>query len=735
MRRAGARGVGVAIAAGSTLAVGLFAIASLWWCGEFDGRPVSCRDAGGPKNVLLVTFDTTRADRLGCYGYERSRTPTVDRLAAKGVRFTDATAQAPVTLPAHASIFTGTYTPFHGARGNALYRLGDENETLAEILGAAGYQTAGVAAAFVLDRRFGLAQGFDVFDDNPKAMSKPREFAEAARDAESVNRAVLAAVDGFEPGKPYFLWVHYFDPHAPYEPPEAFSRHFPHDPSGKYDAEIARTDASLGKLLDELTSRGLMNDTLTIFTADHGEGFPGPHAELTHGAFVYRDTLQVPLIFHGPQFITSGLESSTLARQIDIAPTVLDLLGMEPGDQMQGRSLVPWLKGSEEAADPVLSYAESVFNWDALGWSPLFTIRDQRWKLILAPRPELYDLEADPDQESNLYREDHEQVARLRPALEAIRDHANPLLVDAVAGQPIPARVARRLRSLGYLLSEGSVGEIPDDLTQLKDPKDFVELLAQLEVARNALAEGESERGVRALEQVLARDPENLEAIQQLASWYKSRGEFDRALGYTERILASRETWPTVHNIRGEIFVARANQLWAEDRRSEAREEFRHAISAFERGFELNAHEPSYPIRMAAIFAGFLEDPEQAIEMFQKALAMDPEDTGTNLGYGMVLFTQQRFAEAQECLEKASHDSTFDELVQIQILWFLAQCYAYTGNPVGSLKTLDRLVGEFPDHFQRRTWEDFRDGVIARIQAASQSQPESRPDLRDSVTR
>lgn len=699
------------------------------------GCILGCGGSGAPDtaipeqpSVLLVTFDTTRADRIGCYGYQRARTPIVDGLAAGGVRFDDATAQTPTTLPSHASIFNGTYSPYHGGRGNGFYRVGDENESLVELLQAAGYQTAGVAAAFVLDRRFGLAQGFDIYDDDSSDMAKSREFTDASRSAESVNRAALAAIDRFDPRRPFFLWVHYFDPHAPHAPPAEFQQHFPRDTSGRYDAEIARTDARLGELIDELTSRGLMKNTLTVFTADHGEGFPGPHDELTHGIFVYHDTLRIPLIFHAPQLIEAGSTASVLARQIDIAPTILDLLGMETGEMMQGRSLAPWLRGNSAAGadeEPVLSYAESVLGWDAQGWSPLFTIRDQEWKLIMAPRPELYDLKSDPDELDNIYSPDHEQVARLLPELVSIRDTANPMRPDDVPGQPISARDARRLQQLGYILAEGTVEVIPDDLAALKDPKDFIELQVQLELARNALADGDVDRGIALLELVLARDPENLEANQQLAGHYKAGGDYERALRYTETILAARENWTAIHSIRGEIFMARASSLWAAGKKDAARDDFRRAVEAFARAAELNSGEPAHPARMATIHADFLGEAEKAIELFKKALAIDPEEARTQWGYGKTLFKLQRFAEARDLLERASRDESLAPTARIDILWMLAQCHAYTGAFPNSLDTLDRLIQGFPDHPGRAQWQTTRDGMVARLNA--QKQQDGRP--------
>ncbi len=697
--------------------------------GGSDARPDTLERA----SILLVTIDTTRADRIGCYGYDKAQTPVLDGLAATGVRFADATVQSPTTLPSHASIMTGNYPPYHGARGNGTYFVGEENETLAETLAEAGYQTGAVVSAFVLDSRFGIGQGFEVYDDDQSSMAKAAIFTDASRPAPATNAAALAIADGFDRDQPYFLWVHYFDPHAPYSPLPEFRKRFPGDMSGRYDAEIATVDHYLGQLLESLRTRGLMRNTLVIATADHGEGFPGPHAEMTHGVFVYDDTIRVPLIFHAPHAIGSGLVREQLAREIDIVPTVLELVGVPEGEAVQGRSLASLLEddappanesgGAPTASDAdatadetVLSFSEAILSWDAQGWSPLYAVRDERWKLIQAPKPELYDLEADPGEQENLWSTDHPAVSRLMPELERMRDSANPMRPDGDRGQPMSSKEERRLRELGYIPGDANSPDvIPTDLAGLKDPKDYIDLQVDLEYGRVAFAEGNLDEGVRLFTRVIDRDPTNLEGNMQLATYHKDRGDFEKALAHTQVVIDARETWGSIHGLRAEIFQARGGRALGAKKKEEALADFRRAVESFERAAELQATEPAHLARAAVLLHVYLGDPGRAEEHFKRSLQIAPEEARTHFFYGAFLHANGRHPEAIEHLLVATAEAaSLPPQRRQEGLFFLGGSYAYEKRLTDAIGAMDTLIREFPDDPQAQRWKYVRDELAKR---------------------
>jgi len=346
-------------------------------------------------NILLVTLDTTRADRIGCYGYRRAATPILDRLAASGVRFAEALTAAPETLPAHATLLTGLLPPHHGVRINTEGRLGSLHQTLAEVARGRGYQTAAFVSAFVLDARFGLDQGFDHYDDRVDA-TRGTAFAAGTneRRAGATTDAALAWLRSRDRARPFLLWVHYFDAHAPYDPPEPFASRFA---GSLYDGEIAYMDAQLGRLLDGVDAAGPRDKTVVIVVGDHGESL-GEHYERTHSVFLYRSTVRVPLVFSNPRlFPKPAVVDGAVVSLADVAPTLLDLLGVEDPPDRDGVSLLA------TKADPRRGvYVESLVPWLDFGWAPLFGLRTLRESYVLAPRPECYDLRTDPEERRNL---------------------------------------------------------------------------------------------------------------------------------------------------------------------------------------------------------------------------------------------------------------------------------------------------------------------------------------------
>ena len=404
--------------------LGLLAgIGGVW---QFRGAPVPAAPAIRP-NVLLITLDTTRADRLGSYGYSGASTPNLDRLAAAGVRFNRALSSAPLTLPAHASVMTGRHPYTHGVRNNGHFTLAADVPTLAAAFEAAGYETAAFVSSFVLDRQFGLARGFtrydDALDEAPAGGMTSLELERRGDRTVAAASDWLASRSSRTATQPFFLWVHLYDAHHPYVPPSPFREQFAGRP---YDGEVAFDDALVGALLQRAGFGSAT--TMVVVAGDHGESL-GDHGESTHGLFVYEAALRVPLIMAGP-----GLAASVVSEPvglIDVAPTILDIAGLGALPNADGRSLRALMTngGAGEEAPPV--YAETYFPQFFMGWSPLRTIQTGRWKFIEAPEPELYDLLADPAEKVESHRAG--TLHRHRPAAGAGRQHARRLSHDADA--------------------------------------------------------------------------------------------------------------------------------------------------------------------------------------------------------------------------------------------------------------------------------------------------------------
>src|SRR6266852_5654551 len=439
-----------------------------------------------PPNVVLITIDTVRPDHLGCYGYKFIETPYLDALAAAGVRFTNAYTPVPITLPAHSVMLTGTYpmrTGMHDFSGN---RLNASQPTLATLLHAKGYTTGAVLGSAVLDSRFGLNRGFDFYYDhfdfsrlderNIDAMMRPgNEVVNHALSWLEVNRR-----------KPFLLWVHLYDAHHPYNPPSPYREKYR---THLYDGGIAFVDAQVGRLVASLKAKGIYDRTLIVVAGDHGEGL-GEHGEKTHGFFIYDTTLHVPLIFKLPA--DAGKQKpvvSESANLADLLPTILDVLGAGKPKELQGRSLVEAMKGKTAGA-PVENYAETYLPRIHFNWSELRGVRFRQYHFIDAPRPELYDLTADPHELKNLYSLQRAVSNEMRKRLGQLIAQYTPAAGEKTAESTgLDPALMERLKSLGYVAVAGGGDEVLSD-RRLADPKDRVEVYELVSDALN-----DSQRG------------------------------------------------------------------------------------------------------------------------------------------------------------------------------------------------------------------------------------------------
>lgn len=473
-------------------------------------------------NVLFLTLDTTRADKLGCYGEPQAATPNLDRLAAGGVRFDQVMAPVPLTLPAHATIFTSTVPPAHGVRDNGGYTLDTRHPTLASVLRRrGGWATGAFVAAFVLDSKWGLDQGFDTyFDDFDLSKYKSASLGDISRPASEVVDQALPWLDQHASER-FFAWLHFYDPHSPYDPPEPYKTMYAQRP---YLGEIAYMDAQIGRVLGWLDERGLSDRTIVVALGDHGESL-NEHGEGTHGLFIYDATLRVPLIIRTPYDRLRSRTVGSFVRSEDVMPTVLDLLRVEAPRGIHGRSLVPLMGGTLSDLN-LDGYAETYYPRFHFGWSELRALRAGRYKYIEAPRPELYDTEQDPAETKNLYDERRALADRMAAQLRALE-------TSTTAAQPperpsVDPETRERLAALGYIGTFSETPRAPG--IRLPDPKDKIDVFNMLLSAREESASGTRTTSIEKLEKVIATDPDIIDAWTMLGNAYMRRSEPSRAL-------------------------------------------------------------------------------------------------------------------------------------------------------------------------------------------------------------
>lgn len=472
----------------------------------------------GRWNVLLITIDTLRADKLSCYGGKRIKTPNIDGLARRGTLFTRAFAHNPLTLPSHANIMLGTTPPYHGVHDNMNFIVRDDLLTLAEHLEHHGYETGAVIGSFSLDSRFGLDQGFDHYDDFFKKKGLPRYVA-GERNAETVTKIAGQWLVGRR--APWFLWMHIWDPHFPYSPPEPFLTQFRNKP---YDGEVAYVDHVLGSFFQSLTELGIMDKTLIILTSDHGESL-GDHGEKTHGMLAYNSTLWVPLILlkPGEKRGTSDIHVS----HVDIFPTICDALGIERPDYLQGISLLPVLRGRRLPARKI--YFESLEPYYNFGWAPLRGFIFKNRKFIDSPIFELYDLHTDFNERRNLA--DTVILGKLKLELKGLTaDLSHPESSESM--ERYDYKTLEKLRSLGYM---GYSNFRPKEkYDRVDDIKTLLPLFNQSIDAYAYRQDGEIETGIRRLRKMVEKRPRIYHPYVYLAKLLHAAGRTSEAMPVLE---------------------------------------------------------------------------------------------------------------------------------------------------------------------------------------------------------
>lgn len=576
------------------------------------------------RHLVIVTIDTLRADRLGVYGNTAIPTPNFDRLAREGVRALDATTHVPITRPAHASLFTGRYPSEHGIRDNISVPLAHDVPTLAEALKGQGFATAAFVSSFVLSAQSGLNRGFDHYDDVFQTGTSDEVLLVGSvqrRGDETLTR-VERWLDARSPevkARPTALWVHLYDPHDPYEPPEPFATRFAAEP---YDGEVAWTDTLLGRLRASLEARQLWDDALVVVTADHGEAL-GEHDETGHGFFVYEPTLKIPLVMRGPG-LPANVTVSGPFRLVDVAPTVLALLGVPALPDTTGVDLAAHLV-PEGPPITRMTYAESLTPLVQYQWSDLRVIRDGSWKYILAPRPELYDLAADPGETRDLASAETATAIRLRGALEGLlRVERNRVSSKPSTEPTLSADVLQKLGALGYVSPGAAKGTVASGA----DPKDKIDEFRTLSgLMREGLTLLRQRRYADSADRLVRLQKAGSDTFQ--VHFYLGRAQLGLGrIGDAEknflRTIAAMPRFTEAHLSLAEARLARKDP--------------RGAIDALVQGQRDAPNEPALFEREGQVWQQ-LGDPPRAMAAYEQAAALAPKDGLVRWRMGELLLT------------------------------------------------------------------------------------------------
>jgi arylsulfatase A-like enzyme/Flp pilus assembly protein TadD len=652
----------------------------------------------GNLNVLLITIDTLRPDRLSCYSPKYVKTPRIDALASRGLLFTRAFAHTPNTLPSHANILLGLTPLVHGVHDNAKFRVADDFVTLAEYLKERGYATAAFIGAFPLDHRFGLAQGFDLYDDSYPTTA-PNAFLPSERKAEVVVQSALQWLGNQK--EKWLAWIHLWDPHAPYRPPAPFDREFAADP---YSGEVAYVDRELGRVFDFLEKNDLTRKTLVVLTGDHGESL-GEHGELTHTYFAYNSTIWIPLIIAGPG-IKAGRAAESVCH-VDIFPTICDLLEIDKPSFLQGVSLVPVLTGKK--LRPRAIYFESLDPYYNRGCAPLRGFIEDEKKFMDSPLPEYYDLVADFGEEKNLVREI--DSAKCRKRMEEMEKELSSG-AKVADKRMVDRQTMERLRSLGYVVSSTSPEKKsygPED-----DLKTMLPLAKKLNEAIFLSDEGKKEDSIRLLKEIIEEKKEITPAYLYLYDLYRTLGEKDKALAVLEdgvknlpqdhelmstygiylvdegsldkgvevleRSLGLIDFDPDVWNSLGLAY-------WKKGENQEAIEQYQKALSL----------DPKYAMAYSNLGALYFSlftttksrtDYLQSIEYLKKAIELDPSLSVAYKGLGVCYRVAGRIDEAIAVWEQASKLDASDYF----LFFNLGRAYLTKGNKARALENFQRYL-------------------------------------------
>ena len=642
----------------------------------------SPRTSPARPNVILITVDTLRADHVGCYGSRTVKTPTLDSLAHDGVVFERAISQVPLTWPSHAVILTGTYPFQNGVQDFTGQPLAPQFRTVAQAFQHAGYVTGAVVSAFVLDRSWGLDRGFDFYDDAFSAETfEKKDIGLVDRRAdESVAHAIAWLKLKKTPRRPFFLWLHLYDPHSPYDPPEPYRSEYA---SHLYDGEIAYADHELGNLLTWLKQNRLYDSSLIVALSDHGESL-GEHGEDEHGFFIYNATAHIPLIVKPPT--GSGVSAGRRREPVEtsaVGPTLLQLAGVKDSiqEQFQSQALLEARPDAKSQVEPAASakstpaYSETFYPFSSFGWSPLHALESERFHYIQAPKPELYDLDADPGETRNLAADQPATVAVLQEKMQAILTHNPFARQDSAAGNLSPD-AQEKLRALGYFGFRAAVS--PEQLKQgLADPKDKLWEFNSILKAEDAFQSKEDGKAEALLTEVQQKDPQIYIIPFLLGESALRRQNWGTATEQLQRCLALN---PNFDN----AMTGLARALAKLGRVDEAKLWLAKA---------LQSNPQNYRAWYQAALLDTTADPTAAQTAYEKTLAIQPNFSAGQRELGMLLFQQKNYAASAPHLEKAIALGLEDARLHN----FLGVCYNRTNRSVKAVGEFQRAIALDPN--------------------------------------
>lgn len=593
---------------------------------------------GKGYNLLVITLDTMRADRIGAYGYKDAQTPNIDRLAENGVLFENCYAPVPLTLPAHVSIFTGKYPLGHGVRDNGAFFLAPSETTLAESMKKKNYQTFAAIASFVLLSKFGLNQGFDVYDDALEAKRVITHLESEIKAGE-----VYAKFDRWFKGfqkqpapasgnetRNFLAWVHFYDPHTPYDPPKEYRDKFPDTLQGKYDGEVAYTDFYAGKIIDDLKNANLLDNTLVVIVGDHGEAF-GEHNEYGHSFFCYQENLRVPLIFYNPRLLQTPNRVANRVNLVDLMPTFNDIFGLQNDTGVQGGSLVPLLAGETQEGERTF-YIESMHGKEEMGWAPLMGIITGNYKYISLPEPELYDLDADKNEKENLFWKKNRFAKSLDTKLrKLVRTYSSK---NKNSRRQMTQDDKQQLKSLGYISAFSDKGG------KALDPKKGILLKNSYREIEAMIDTGDSDllsQAENRLKNMAAQNPDTLlpQYFGLLDLIYKKRGEPAKLIANWENAI---KTFPA-----NEFFKVNLAYEYFHLKQMDKAEALAKEI------VEKNSTVTQAHILLARV-REYYRQPGAALPHYQNAIRTEPNNVSLRISYCKVLGQLRRFDQAwQEC--------------------------------------------------------------------------------------
>jgi arylsulfatase A-like enzyme/Tfp pilus assembly protein PilF len=607
--------------------------------GACSGREIKVHPEA---SVVLVSIDTLRADRLSAYGYARGRTPRTERIAREGLVFDDVYSHVPLTLPAHASLLTGLLPPHHEVRDNLGFRLPERHRTLAGRFQAAGFATGGAVSAYVLRAQTGIARGFDSWDDALTIDAADPSLGDLQRDG-AVAVESLLRFTGAHRDRRFFAFLHLYEPHSPWAPPPAYR-----DLASPYDGDVAYADELVGRFVDGLAAQGLTERIVLAVTSDHGEGL-GDHGEQEHGIFLYREAVHVPLLLRLPRGEGAGRRVAGPVAQVDIAATLLDLAGL-PADGMDGQSLRAAMRGGAAAERSV--YSETLYPRYHFGWSDLHAATDARYRFIRAPRPELFDLKADPGEKVNLAAQRAQAVASMEAWLART-------MGGVTAPEEVDADTREKLAALGYV----GAGGPPPDGGDRPDPKDMIGAYEELRRGLSLRRAGNLPEAARQLERVTAANPRMTDAWEALGLTLVD-------LGRPKDAAAAFDAIVRIDPLRPEPHLALARLHGLEGRMEPA---VRHAQIAAGRD----------PGRAFEILAQVMMDakrPGEAASFARRSLAADPRRVMSHFILGVVARQQGRCEEAVAAFGRAAQVQQGERGTIVRSLHFqLGDCLARLG--------------------------------------------------------